>query len=145
MTAALIEKMSFILRLAERREARQFVKFCMVGSFNTALDFAVYYCLTRGTSFFGRHFVAAAVISFSIAVVSSFVLNTFWTFRAGGDGWRSRAPKFFAVAAVGVALNASIIKGLVDMGMFDLWAKVVAIGIVLFWNFTAQKKWTFKT
>lgn len=143
MATVLGEKMGFVFGLAKRRDARQFVKFCVVGSFNTALDFSVYYCLTRGIPFFGEHFVVAAVISFSIAVMSSFLLNTFWTFRAGGDGWRRRAPKFFAVAAVGVALNASIIKGLVDIGMFDLWAKVVAIGIVLFWNFTAQKKWTF--
>jgi len=133
----------YAARIRGNRDLRQFVKFCIAGSINTALDFVVYFSLTRGTEFFGRHFVAAAVISFSLAVMSSFLLNTFWTFRAGSDGWRRRAPKFFTVAAVGVVLNALILKGLVSWGLYDLFAKVIAIGVVLFWNFTAQKKWTF--
>ena len=130
--------------LRARRGVRQLVKFCLVGGFNTALDFGIYFGLTRTWPFFAHHYLMAATASFSVAVVSSFLLNTFWTFRAAEGAWQRRAPRFFAVALVGVSLNAGIIFLLVEGGLHDMLAKIAATGIVLMWNFTAQKFWTFK-
>lgn len=127
-----------------RAAAGQFIRFSVVGGINTVLDFGVYLGLTRGLSFFRTHFLAAAATSFSLAVLSSFLLNTFWTFRAGGDGWHRRAPRFFAVALTGAGLNLIILYGLVVGGLYDVAAKLVATAVVLVWNFTAQRRWTFK-
>jgi putative flippase GtrA len=123
--------------------ARQFVKFCVVGSINTGADFSAYFAMTRLVPFFRTHYVAAAMLSFCLGVVSSFLLNTFWTFRAGRDGWLERLPKFATVALVALALNALIVAALVESGVHDMLAKVAATGIGIAWNFTAQKKWTF--
>jgi len=124
--------------------ARQFVKFSVVGGIVTAIDFGVYVALTRGTAFFGRHLLTSAAIAFSVALTSSFILNTFWTFRAGRGRWLSRAPRFFAVGLIGIAINMAILSLLISGGMYDLLAKVFAILVSLVWNFTGQRRLTFR-
>lgn len=131
----------------ERRALRQFVKFCIVGGINTVVDFGAYYLLTRRVAFFapdGGHYLLAATMTFALAVVSSFCLNTFWTFRAGGPGWHRRAPQFVAVALVGMGLNDLIMLIVVEAGGHDMLGKALAAGLVIFWNFLAQKYWTFR-
>lgn len=127
-----------------RKTVGQFVRFGLVGGFNTVLDFSVYYMLTRSSSFWGEHLVLAAVASFTVGVISSFILNNFWTFRQSAAGWRSRIWKFFIVAVGGVSWNALLLFVFVNLGMFDLYAKAIATAAVLFWNFTLQKMWTFR-
>jgi dolichol-phosphate mannosyltransferase len=132
------------LTVTHRHTTGQFVRFCLVGSFNTLLDFSVYVFLTRLFGFWSRHIVLAAVVSFAFGVTSSFILNTFWTFRKDLASWTERLPKFLTVAIGGVTWNALIIYGLTEAGIYDLIAKVFATGCVVAWNFTLQKKWTFR-
>jgi putative flippase GtrA len=40
--------------------------------------------------------------------------------------------------------NALLLFVLVTLGTFDLYAKAIATAVVLFWNFTMQKMWTFR-
>lgn len=135
----------FLERLsAHRRTAGQFLRFSIVGTINFFLDYAVYIGLTRCFGFWGRHIVLATTVSFIAAVLSSFFLNTFWTFRCDAAGWQKRIWKFFAVATGGLALNALILFALTGLGVYDLLAKLAATAIVLVWNFFLQKKWTFR-
>ena len=121
----------------------EFVRFGIVGGINTAVDFAVYIGLTRPLPFWSHHYVLASACSFTVAVVSSFLLNNFWTFRRSSLEW-GRSLKFFAVALGGLGLNAATLYALTHLGVFDLFAKVAATAVVLAWNFTLQKTWTFK-
>lgn len=120
----------------------EFIRFCIVGVINTGVDFAVYIGLTRPMPFWTQHYVLASACSFLVAVFSSFLLNTFWTFRRQNVEW-ARSVKFFAVAVGGLVLNAATLYTLTHFGLFDLFAKAAATGVVLAWNFTLQKKWTF--
>jgi len=105
---------------------RQLVKFCIVGTINTTVDFSAYVFMTRLFDFWGERLVLAGVISYCCGMMSSFTLNNFWTFRKSGDGLMQRAPKFFLVTFTGMAWNAAIFYALVETGMFDLFAKVLA-------------------
>lgn len=125
--------------------AGQFVRFAVVGTINTVADFSVYVLLTRSSVFWGSHLVSAAVVSFSVGVVSSFILNNFWTFRLSGTNWRARIGKFSAVAMGGMLLNAAILHMFIRTGMYDLLAKAIATVLVMGWNFALQKMWTFRT
>lgn len=129
---------------SRRRVAAQFVKFAAVGAFNTVLDFGVYLWLTRSFEFWSERIVAAASVSFVVAVASSFILNNLWTFRQELSGWRRRSVKFFLVAIGGLLWNAAILHTLTTLGLHDIPSKLVATGIVLMWNFTLQKTWTFR-
>ncbi len=127
-----------------RQTAKEFVRFGVVGACNTVLDFFLYYALTRSVPFFMAHVVIAAAISFCAAVSCSFVLNTFWTFQKDSHAWHRRSAKFFLVALVGLALNSVILLFLTHVGVHDLIAKLFATGVVILWNFTLQKTWTFR-
>lgn len=127
----------------QRHVVRQFIKFCVVGGINTVIDFGLYYLLTRHTAYFAGHFILATTLTFGLAVTSSFCLNTFWTFRAGGDGWQKRAPQFLAVALTGMAFNDMALYAVVAAGGHDMVGKVAATGLVTMWNFLAHRYWTF--
>lgn len=130
--------------LHRRATVHQFMKFCVVGTVNTGVDFMVYLLLTRLSDFWMANLVYAAVISYGCGAVSSFVLNNFWTFRRDSKRLRSKTLKFLVVTAGGLALNAAILQGLVGLGVYDIIAKAFATVCVIAWNFTLFKYWAFR-
>lgn len=133
----------------------QFGKFFIVGILNTGLDFAVLNFLMWITQTYkGEPIIIFGTISFAVAVTNSYFLNKYWTF---GDSNNSQAPqqfiKFLSVAVVGLVLNNSIIYFITTLinpvfGLTPvLWAnfaKVIATGAVLAWNFAGYKLFVFK-
>lgn len=140
-------------RLLGRPGFQQFVKFCLVGLSSFAVDYAVSSFL-----FYSLHFSisAASSVSFLFGVTNGFFWNSRWTFgHIEVVSPRTRYIKFVAVNLVGLALNLifvnSILFVLNGSGHHDttsklqfLIAKVGACSVVVFWNFFANKKWTFK-
>lgn len=122
---------------------KQFVKFSLVGSSNTIIDFLVYLLLTR---LFNLYYILAAVISFIVAVTWSFFLNRRWTFSHSGKNATSQYIKFFIVNTVVMVLNLSSLFVLVDLfNFYDLIAKLVAAIFLAVLNFSLNRFWTFKT
>ena len=139
--------------LIQKPAVRQFIKFCIIGISSFSIDFGVSYALT-----FGLHmwWVLAKTISFSLAVTNGFFWNQRWTFRAVGHRkHHEQYAMFFGVNIVGWLLNLSIMKA-VFFAATGTWrgqhptkptwiaATLLATVIVVFWNFFANKHWTFK-
>lgn len=157
--------------LLERPGLRQFVKFCIVGASSTAIDFGLFYLIFRAyalparlhawlagypawQSFADEHHLAlmiAATLSFLVSLSNGFFWNRRWTFaHARASSARRQYVQFALVNVVGLVLNLVIIRGTVEvMGHYmsaDLapfGAKVIATAVVVFWNFLANKYWTF--
>jgi putative flippase GtrA len=139
--------------LHQNRALRQFVKFCIVGASNFALDVGVSYILTFH---FHMWWPMAKTISFLIGVSNSFFWNSRWTFRALNSERQHRQYLLFVgINVIGWLLNLAIMKSVFwwMTGTFRgqhpnkpqwLLAKLFATIIVVSWNFTANKKWTFK-
>ncbi|MCX6740473.1 MAG: GtrA family protein [Candidatus Parcubacteria bacterium] len=122
--------------------AKQFLKFCLVGVFNTAFDFVVYYFLTRAL---GVYYLFANLISVFLAMTASFFLNKKWTFKNNDKQVKTQYFKFALVNLVYFILNNGLIFiGVNYFGWPDLWVKAAATVIGLFWNFGANKYWTFR-
>lgn len=132
---------------------RQFVKFCIVGACNLAIDACVSYVLHYH---FHLRIENAKVISFIVAVSNSFYWNSRWTFRAlNREKQQQQYLWFVGINIIGLALNLMVIKFLLFLftgssvnehltkPQFALTTLVPAI-VVASWNFTANKKWTFK-
>ncbi len=137
----------FLRRLPIFRHAaaREFAKFGTVGVMNTAVDFLVYVALTRGWLGFRTHFLIGNFLAFFASVVNSYLFNKYWTFRNRDQRHRVQFAKFFLVNLVTLALYELILYLLVDQfHVFDLWAKAAAIVLVMVWNFSANKYWTFR-
>lgn len=87
----------------------------------------------------------AKILSFSISVINSYTWNRRWTFRSNDPKKLREFIKFLTIAIVGVVLNASIMYIVVDfVHLNDLYGLVLASAIVMFWNFLANKFYTFK-
>lgn len=129
--------------LIGRPTLRQFIKFAVVGTINTVLDFGVYLGLTR---WLHLHYLVANLLAFILAASSSFILNKYWTFRDNRlDGLTYQYIKFLTVSLVGAALTELTLFTLVHfLKTHDLLGKVMAIAVVTFWNFFANKHWTFR-
>jgi len=136
-----------VWQLAVRKQSyRQFVKFAVVGAINTVVDWAVYFLIMKFTGWSTQSLKQIAkALSFIVSATSSYIMNRVWTFRSKDKQVLKQAGKFFAVALVGLGLNNFIfyiITGILHWK--DIFGLIIATGLVLFWNFFANKRWTFK-
>ena len=130
--------------------AGEFVRFALVGFSGTIVDFGAYTALTRVAHVY---YLYATAISVLMAICSNFALNKYWTFRKGKSGnTATEYTKFLVVSFINYFLNIGITYLIVEHtdasrifgSSVDYFAKAVAIGLVLFSNYFANKYWTFK-
>ena len=128
-------------------EQQRFLKFALVGSLGTALDFGALTALKLA----GWPTLAANSLSFTLGLSNNFILNRNWTFRERRRAaWSGQLAQFALVSLTGLALNNLIVVSLEGVftpllgGWAYLPAKVLATGAVLFWNYYANRNWTFR-
>ncbi len=141
-----------------RKEIKRFAKFATVGALGSVTDFGVLNLLVQ---VFGLSLGVANLFSFTAAVIQNFFLNRRWTFpesrerKAGGQLFQ-----FAIVSIVGLLINQAVFLGVHNLlepywlqwlGSAELaftvsynFAKLFAIGVVLFWNFFANRLWTYR-
>ena len=138
------------LGLAERpRELQRFFKFAIVGAIGMIVDLSV---LTASREWLGLSLSLAVGLGFTVAVISNFTWNRLWTFPESRERpLGSQLLQFFAINAIGLGINEVVVLGLhplfskvVQDPPAYMGAKVIAIGIVLFWNYFVNRKWTYK-
>lgn len=129
-------------KLYKNETLRQFIKFCIVGIFNTIIDYGVYLFFNR---FAGLYFLYANILAILTAMTFSFFVNKYWTFKNYEEKIKIQYLKFFSIGIVYfIIYNAIFYYGVHNLKIYDLVAKLIAITIGLFWNFIANKHWTFK-
>lgn len=142
---------------SNRKEVKRFVKFALVGAAGSVTDFTI---LNVMVQIAGASLAVANTCSFIAAVMQNFTLNRFWTFPESRDRHASgQLAQFAMVSIIGLGINQ-----LVFLTLHHLWegfwmaqfgnetgfiisynvAKLFAIGVVLFWNFTANRLWTYR-
>lgn len=140
------------------REVRRFAKFAVVGAAGSITDFTVLNVLVQ---LFGFRPVVANIFSFIAAVIQNFALNRRWTFPESKQRQAGRQLIQFAlISLIGLGIN-TVILATVDHLLIDFWthlvghehlgftisynfAKLFAIGVVLFWNFAGNRLWTYR-
>jgi putative flippase GtrA len=149
----------------KRQEIVRFLKFCVVGVIGTALDFGLFNLLHN---VLGVHQVLANTVSITAAIVNNYTWSRFWVYPETKDHQGGKKfLQFVIVSLIAWALNTAILWG-ADRWIFGEQgllagivtpiaaamgtehgvlssnaAKVIATGIVLFWNFFANRLWTF--
>jgi putative flippase GtrA len=132
-------------------EVRRFIKFATVGFFGAVVDFSILNILVF---LFGVPKEYANLVSVTCAIISNFIWNRLWTFpESQGDAFHTQFGQFALVNLVGLAINQTVFL-LSDHYVFEPMllphktiplnlAKACAIGVVLFWNFGANRVWTY--
>ncbi len=131
------------------RETARFMRFAVVGGIGTVVDFGVLFMLKE---IIGLPLIAANSLSYLAGVVNNFTLNRHWTYADVPKKALGRQfLQFLLVSTAGLLLN-NLIVGLMSAPLGDLLnlpdtgylvAKVLATGIVVFWNFIINRMWTF--
>lgn len=148
--AFLAVRLNGFLGVQGRREIGRFLRFAVVGTWGFAVDFSVLNFLI-----FVVHLPAwlANTCSFTIAVLNTFALNRIWTVPESRQRpLNTQLAQFFLVNLVGYAINELVFLGshaLVWQYLFTAalaWnlAKATASGVALFWNFGANRLWTWR-
>jgi putative flippase GtrA len=117
----------------------QFLKFAAGGAVGTALHYAV---LVAWVEAAGGPVVPGTLAGFCVGAFANYLIArrfVFVTARPHG----SAVPRFALVAAAGAVINTAIVALLYRAGAHYLAAQVAATGIVLAFNFLANRHWTF--
>ena len=121
---------------------RQFGVFLMVGGLSTAAQYAL---LTSLVHLAGVAPVPASVCGYALGAIVNYVLNYQFTFRSSASHGVALL-RFIAMAGAGMGLNTGIVWTAVHpLGINYLVAQVFATGVVLVFNFTVGKLWTFRS
>jgi putative flippase GtrA len=143
---------------ANRREVKRFLKFATVGVAGMVTHMTLFNILAFVVHVDPR---LANVIGFCTAVVQNFTLNRNWTFPESRQRHvGAQLGQFAIVSLIGLGINLAVFT-LVDHLLEPFWNAVFsnpqvahfvgnnfalasAILVVLFWNFTVNRLWTFR-
>lgn len=119
-----------------------FIKFCCVGTVNTAIDFAVFFTLH---SLFDFGIIISNIISFSCAVTNSYIMNKFWSFQLE-ERTKANYKEFLlfsAATCITLFISTSILViGHTYINIFLL--KIIATGATLMINFSIYRLVIFR-
>ncbi|MBU1083092.1 GtrA family protein [Patescibacteria group bacterium] len=129
---------------------KKILKFLTVGATNTLIDFAILNLLIQLTPL---SLLWSNSISFSVAVINSYLLNKYWTFQDRKPIYLTQFSLFFVISLVGLGLS-NLILHFGTKAIIFLWpdltftwqynlAKMASAVIVLVWNFAAYQYWVF--
>ena len=144
--------------ISDRRERSRFLRFAVVGAVGAVVDFGSYTILHN---LLGVNAVLASVLSFMAAIVSNFTWNRLWTYPDSRSKPVSKQlVQFTVVSGVGLAIRTPLFALLVeplnqlfyklppipflpDDFLGDKVALAIAVIVVMFWNFFANRYWTY--
>ncbi|HMK07546.1 MAG TPA: GtrA family protein [Anaerolineales bacterium] len=146
-----------------RSELSRFLKFSVVGAVGFVIDIGIFNLLHVRA---GWQEIPSEVVSFSVAVTSNFIWNRYWTYPdSRSKPIRQQAGQFGLVSVAGLVIRtvafafllapctrlANAILGLpaaAGLPVTAAWLGAnltlgMVILIVLFWNFLANRLWTY--
>ena len=146
------------MTVLDSKERTRFIKFAVVGAIGSVVDIGVMNLLTQVFHF---QLVIAGSISFVCAVTNNFIGNRYWTYPdSRSKPIYHQLGMFFVVNAIGIAIRIPILKYLepplarlfesmahISYDVADALAKnatlILAIGVVMLWNFFVNRYWTY--
>ena len=129
---------------------KQFLKFGVVGVICFLIDFGLYTLC----NFIGFPYLISGIIGFTVSVIFNYLLSMKFVFERRDDISRKREFIVYVVLSVlGLALNELILYICVDIiyknwellrnlyndRWSEIFAKIIATGIVMFFNFFTRK------
>lgn len=112
---------------------QQLIKFCVVGGSGVFVDFGVTYLCKEWLRM--NKYVANS-LGFLCAATTNYVLNRVWTFQNNDPDIAGQYLRFLGIALIGLGINTLTIWLLHRLLRMNFYAaKLIATGVVTFWNF----------
>ncbi len=147
-----------MILIKNTKERERFLKFAVVGTIGFGVDTLTFNLVRSGL---GLPAEISSVISFIAAVISNFMFNRFWTYPdSRSKSVVSQITQFGAVNVAGLVIR-TVIFALIHKPMAGLMAVIlpdfpisptvlgenlslaIVVVIVMFWNFFANRFWTY--
>ena len=120
---------------------RHLILYGIIGGFSAGIDFLVFYLLT---SYLGFFYLFANIISVSIGITISFILNKNFNFKVK-DKVLKRFLIFISVGFGGLLLSSALFYFFIDIRTFEKNnSKFLSVFFVMVIQFFANKFITFK-
>jgi putative flippase GtrA len=144
--------------LTNQKERSRFFRFAVVGCIGAVIDFGVFNILS---SVVRVPAVIASIISFLLAVCSNFIWNRYWTYPdSRSKAFQHQMMQFVIISLAGLAIRTPLFAFLEkliisEVSLFQIpspltpvmvghnIALAIVILIVMFWNFFANRFWTY--
>ena len=121
--------------------ADQFVKFCLVGIVNTAVNYSMFLVLYRINEI---PYVAAATAGFMLGAFSGFFLNRSWTFRAHELAAGKGLLMYLAAQVLSLGGHMATLLSCTELlGAAPELSNVLGICVSTFINFSLSKFFVF--
>jgi len=120
----------------------QFFRYLFVGLAAFAADFATLYLMT---DLFGVHYLISNFFGFLVGLSCNYFLSVLWVFSNRKLADRKKEFMAFAlIGIIGLLINQLVMWGLTDLsGIYYMYSKIVATGVVFFWNFFGRRHIVF--
>ncbi len=145
--------------LTNREERIRFLKFSFVGLTGTMVDFGV---LNLMRLVLGVPLIWSQIISFTFAVLNNFLWNRYWTYpESRSRDTAKQLAQFFIINIIGILIRTPLVPWfdkqfmslllrfnislpIKNMVISQNLALAASILIIIFWNFFANRYWTYK-
>jgi len=123
-------------------DLRRPARFAAVGAVNTVMDVGVFALLHHAL---GLALLPANSLAYLMAAANSFALNKLWTFADTRHSGRlhRQFPLFLALDLLGLGLSNALVLALAQI-VPALAAKLLSVGLLFLWNYTASKRLVFR-
>jgi putative flippase GtrA len=122
--------------------ARSALRYAAVGGIAFAVDLGCLLALVEHMPL-----LAANTLAFLAANAVNFWLGHVWVFERsfGGPAMARQYAGVLVISVVGLGLNDALVWGGVEIAGAPLVAsKIIATGVVMFWNYMARALWVYR-
>ncbi|NLO22938.1 MAG: GtrA family protein [Fibrobacter sp.] len=125
---------------------RQFIRYLLTGGLAFVVDFSIFTFLLYS---FNLHYLFANMLSLLGGLFLNYFISIKWVFseckRNLENKQKTELTIFTIIGFIGVGLNQLLMLLMVGvMSWQELFSKIIATALVLFWNFGARKMLLFR-
>ena len=122
---------------------QEFMRYILVGGSAFVIDFSTM-CIFQEFVFKGHHVFIAVFIGYMLGLVYNFMLSNWYVFKDGFKKIQGKEITSFIITAIigliGLGMTEALMYLFVNIiAIWYIFAKILAAGIVLFWNYLARK------
>ncbi len=116
----------------------QMIRYSFAGGVAFVVDFSILVTLTEWV---GLNYLLSAIIGFTVGIVTVYLISTYWVFPVRTIKNRHKEFVVFSIIGiVGLCFNELFLWLFTEYArMYYMISKLLATGLVYFWNFLARK------
>ncbi len=120
---------------------KKFIKYSLVGVTGLSIDLTLMILLVE---YYAWSPQSAATLSFALSASNNFIWHKRWTFRDENRNYLRQYGQFLLAAICGLGINYFIMGALLNCQIHYVVARLIAIAVIVFWNFIINSLWTFR-